>query len=251
MIAPFFLLFSGSFCCPVGMGKGLFIFPGRLCGCCGLMETDLYGFQGQVFCPVTQLAGVVVAPAPDGAVFFQGEGMVGAGRDFDNVGQYRYRCRPLRSRFSGHRPDAICPDATVIFEDQDGFVAQGDVGDVIDELDFDGYCFGGKFLCWLAGEHGVGASPCPEGAVIGYGEAGVVAGGKFDDEAPFQRREVGFVRVGLFFCRAGCEGSGAVFSPDPEAAVFTLARDSRKLHDAAWIPPYIWRFALWTGTMGK
>lgn len=138
MIAPFFLLFSGSFCCPVGMGKGLFIFPGRLCGCCGLMETDLYGFQGQVFCPVTQLAGIVVAPAPDGAVFFQGEGMVGAGRDFDNVGQYLYRCRPLRSRFSGHRPDAICPDATVIFEDQDGFVAQGDVGDVIDELDFDG-----------------------------------------------------------------------------------------------------------------
>lgn len=50
---------------------------------------DLYRFQGQKPCPVTQLAGIVVAPAPDGAVFFQCEGMMGAGRDFDSVGKYR------------------------------------------------------------------------------------------------------------------------------------------------------------------
>lgn len=161
---------------------------------------DLYRFQGQKPCPVTQLAGIVVAPAPDGAVFFQCEGMMGAGRDFDSVGKYPHRCRPVPACFSRHRPDAICPDATVIFEDQDGFVAKGDVGDVVDEFDFDGQGFGGKFLCRFAGQHGVGASPCPEGAVFGDGEAGVVAGREFDDEAPFKRGKVGLVRVGLSLC---------------------------------------------------
>lgn len=63
-----------------------------------------------------------------------------------------------------------------------------------------GQGFGGKFLCRFAGQHGVGASPCPEGAVFGDGEAGVVAGREFDDEAPFKRGKVGLVRVGLSLC---------------------------------------------------
>ena len=64
---------------------------------------DLYRFQGQMPCPVTELAGIVVAPAPDGAVFFQCEGMMGAGRDFDSVGKYPHRCRPVPACFSRYR----------------------------------------------------------------------------------------------------------------------------------------------------
>lgn len=180
MMRHFFCLHFPEAFFRAGYEKGVFHFSKKACYVADVAgwKWTCTGFRDKCLVPLPSWPGIVVAPAPDGAVFFQCEGMMGAGRDFDSVGKYPHRCRPVPACFSRHRPDAICPDATVIFEDQDGFVAKGDVGDVVDEFDFDGQGFGGKFLCRFAGQHGVGASPCPEGAVFGDGEAGRCCGSR-------------------------------------------------------------------------
>lgn len=143
---------------------------------------------------VAELAVLVGSGCPDGAVFFQGEEVVVASRDFDDAGQGDLPV--FRDVFERTFRPVPAPDGAVLFEDQEIILARRDGFDVVDAFHMDGtdHVGGQAFAMCLA----VG-SPLPEQSVGCDGEGLAHGVGYADDFAAAQCVKVDFQREMPFF----------------------------------------------------